>query len=157
MNGQNGAWTWRELLTSIEEDARRPSRNKRPTPRRPRRRNAARRRPIRWSVWRRRCSELPRHAPHHGGQAVPAADMIEHMGVRLSEVFSASALDRIARQRARSGTQSRRRGEGRRPDAVRRLGEHLMLDQNANHEAMMFLRAAKAAASPSCCHAVARR
>jgi hypothetical protein len=66
--------------------------------------------------------------------------VIDRAGLRVHEVFSASGLERVA-QRARSGTQARRRAvRDAAPDAVRRLGDYLARDAAANHEAMEFLR-----------------
>jgi hypothetical protein len=124
----SASWTWRELLGGVEEDA--PSEPQRSAP-------APRRAPAEDAVARltHAISEPRGHAP-----ALPAADMIEAAGLRLPEVFSGSGLERIA-QRARSGTQARRRAvKDAAPDAVRRLADHLARDAHANQEAMQFLR-----------------
>ena len=71
---------------------------------------------------------------------LPIVEAIEQAGLRLDEVFSPSALERIA-QRARSGTQARRRAVyDAAPDAARRLADHLARSPGANQEAMQFLR-----------------
>jgi hypothetical protein len=58
----------------------------------------------------------------------------------LDDVFSPSALERIA-QRARSGTQARRRAvRDAAPEAARVMGDFLHRDAHANQEAMLFLR-----------------
>ena len=83
---------------------------------------------------RRQISE-PRDAP-----TLPIVEVIEHAGLRLDEVFSPSGLERIA-QRARSGTQARRRAvRDAAPDASRALADYLARDPRANQEAMQFLR-----------------
>lgn len=114
-------WTWRDLLSNVDEaEQRRPS----PPPR------------VEDPVahLRRQISQ-PRTAP-----ALPIVEVIEAAGLRLDEVFSPSGLERIA-QRARSGTQARRRAvRDAAPEAARRLGDYLVRDAEANHEAMAFLR-----------------
>src|SRR5262249_53392417 len=77
----------------------------------------------------------PRPAP-----ALAIVEVIEQAGLVFDEVFSPSALERIA-QRSRSGSQSRRRAvRDAAAEAARRLGDYLARDQQANQEAMMFLR-----------------
>jgi hypothetical protein len=123
-----GAWTWRELLSSVDDQ---PS----STP--PRGERAARRAPAEDAVSRlaHQISE-PRGAP----AGLPITAVLSGAGLRPNEVFSASALERIA-QRARSGTQSRRRAvKDAAPDAVDRLAHHMAHDPAANQEAMQFLR-----------------
>lgn len=115
-------WTWRDLLSSVDEaDAQAPAA---PPP---------------WTedpvAHLRRQISTPRTAP-----AAPIVDVIEGAGLRLDEVFSPSGLERIA-QRARSGTQARRRAvRDAAGDATRRLGDCLARDAHANQEAMLFLR-----------------
>lgn len=117
-----GDWTWRQLLSNVDDAE--PARQ---TPRR-----EAADDPV--AHLRRQISE-PRSAPR-----LPIAEMIEQSGMRLDEVFSPSALERIA-QRARSGTQARRRAVyDAAPEATRRLADHLAQNQLANQEAMQFLR-----------------
>ena len=114
-------WTWRDLLSSVDHSA--------PAPRQ-------RREPVADPVahLRRQISE-PR-----GGPALPIVEAIERAGLRLEDVFSPSGLERIA-QRARSGTQARRRAvQDAAPDATQRLAEHLAADAQVNQEAMQFLR-----------------
>jgi hypothetical protein len=117
-------WTWRDLLSNVEE----PASSSR-TPSAPRREPAAD--PV--AHLRRQIAE-PRTA------ALPIVETIEHSGLRLDEVFSPSALERIA-QRARSGTQSRRRAvRDAAPEAARQMASYLAGDARANQEAMLFLR-----------------
>jgi hypothetical protein len=72
--------------------------------------------------------------------ALPIVDTIEQAGLHLDDVFSPSALERIA-QRARSGSQARRRAVfDAAPEATERLAQHLAHDPVANQEAMQFLR-----------------
>ncbi|MDX2234962.1 MAG: hypothetical protein NW200_10755 [Hyphomonadaceae bacterium] len=69
------------------------------------------------------------------------AQMMESIGVRLPEVFSVAALDRIA-ARARNGTQARRRAvRDAAPEAVLRLSERFDSDPRAREEAARFLEA----------------
>jgi hypothetical protein len=121
--GPQGDWTWRDLLSNVDE-------NKGGA------RHAQRREPAEDPVahLRRQISE-PRNAPK-----LPVVDLIERSGLRMDEVFSPSGLERIA-QRARSGTQARRRAVyDAAPDAARTLADFLARDQIANQEAMQFLR-----------------
>ncbi len=122
-----GDWTWRDLLSNVDDQGAAPA----PAP------AQARREPAEDPVahLRRRISE-----PRTATPALPIVETIEHAGLRLDEVFSPSGLERIA-QRARSGTQARRRAVyDAAPDASRRLAEHLQHDPVANQEAMQFLR-----------------
>jgi hypothetical protein len=126
----NGAWTWRELLSNIDEGQGASA---------PPRRNPA-------------DDPVARLAQSVGGGArnghaaassapIQVAHVIEEAGLRLPDVFSASGLDRIS-QRSRSGTQARRRAvTDAAPDAVRRLREHLSRADSANQQALEFLRA----------------
>ncbi len=118
-----GDWTWRELLSSVDGDGRRQ-------PAAPQRREAED--PV--AHLRRQISE-----PRARG-ALPIVDVIEQAGLNLEEVFSPSGLERIA-QRARSGTQARRRAvHEAASEATARLTDHLAQDPVANQEAMQFLR-----------------
>lgn len=117
-------WTWRDLLSNVDDQGAPPP-------------AAAPARQTEDPVahLRRRISE-----PRPATPALPIVETIEHAGMRLDEVFSPSGLERIA-QRARSGTQARRRAVyDAAPDASRRLAEHLQHDPVANQEAMQFLR-----------------
>jgi hypothetical protein len=117
-------WTWRDLLSNVEEGA---------APR-----NASPRREAEDPVahLRRQISE-PRSA---AAPASPMVALIEQAGLRIDDVFSPSGLERIA-QRARSGTQARRRAvRDAAPDASHRLADFLARDPHANQEAMQFLR-----------------
>ncbi len=116
-------WTWRDLLSSVD-DADAPASAPAPAPRTED--------PV---AHLRRQISTPRTSP-----AAPIVEVIERAGLRLDEVFSPSGLERIA-QRARSGTQARRRAvRDAAGDATRRLGDHLARDSHANQEAMLFLR-----------------
>ncbi|MES1156926.1 MAG: hypothetical protein ABUL73_04010 [Alphaproteobacteria bacterium] len=121
----SGNWTWRELLSNVDD-------NQQAEPQRAQ----GRRQPADDAVARlTRAVSEPHPAP-----TLPAADVIERAGLRVHEVFSASALERVA-QRARSGTQSRRRAvKDAASDAVARLADYLSHDADANHEAMLFLQ-----------------
>jgi hypothetical protein len=119
-----GNWTWRDLLSNVDGEG---------APKR----QPSRREPVEDPVahLRRQISE-----PRQNGASLPIVDVIERSGVRLDEVFSPSALERIA-QRSRSGTQARRRAvRDAAPEASRRLGDYLARDSGANQEAMLILR-----------------
>lgn len=105
-------WTWRDLMSSVDSaGGARPA----PPPR------------------------GPAPAPN-AAAAVPMAETIARAGLVLADVFSPSALERIA-QRSRSGTQARRRAvQDAAPEATRRLADFLAQDAGANQEAMQFLR-----------------
>lgn len=119
--GPQGDWTWRDLLSSVDNGAA-------PAPRREPAED-----PV--AHLRRQISE-----PRAYAQALPIVEVIERSGLTLDEVFSPSGLERIA-QRARSGTQARRRAvRDAAPDASRRLGDYLARNAQANQEAMQFLR-----------------
>jgi archaellum component FlaC len=121
-------WTWRELLSNVDNSAESQQRRA-PAPQR--------REPAEDPVahLRRQISE-PRSPP----SSLPIADVITQSGLRLDEVFSPSGLERIA-QRSRGGTQARRRAvRDAAPEATRRLGDFLARNAAANQEAMQFLR-----------------
>lgn len=125
-------WTWRELLSSFDEDAQEPG----GAPEQPRRRRTQAEDPV--ARLAQQISE-PRHAVAATAPP-PLADLIAHAGLHLDEVFSASGLDRIA-QRSRSGSQARRRAvRDAAPGAVQHLADHFARDSHANQEAMQFLR-----------------
>jgi len=113
-------WTWRDLLSNVDDErTSQPNRRERADD------------PV--AHLRRQISEPP-------GSSLPIVALIERSGIRLDEVFSPSALERIA-QRSRSGTQSRRRAvRDAAPEAARRLGDYLARSAAANQEAMQFLR-----------------
>jgi len=118
-----GDWTWRDLLSNVDG----PEQGAPPA--------APRREPAADPV-----AHLRRQIAEPRTVTLPIVETIEHAGLRLDDVFSPSALERIA-QRARSGTQARRRAvRDAAPEAARRMGEFLHRDQNANQEAMLFLR-----------------
>lgn len=119
-------WTWRELLSSVDEAGAARA----PAPQQARRETED---PV--AHLRRRISE-----PRPAAPSLPIVETIEHAGLKLDTVFSPSGLERIA-QRARSGTQARRRAVyDAAPEASRQLAEHLAHDPVANQEAMQFLR-----------------
>lgn len=118
-----GDWTWRDLLSSVEDGGGAQQRA-------PRREHGED--PV--AHLRRQLSE-PRQAP-----SPPIVAVIEGSGMRLADVFSPSALERVA-QRARSGTQARRRAvRDAAPEATRRFGDYLARNGRANQDAMQFLR-----------------
>ncbi len=120
-----GDWTWRDLLSSVDQGSAQPPPGVRREPNED---------PV--AHLRRQISE-PRA---YSGPSLPIVDVIANAGLELEEVFSPSGLERIA-QRARSGTQSRRRAvRDAAPDATRRLGDYLARNATANQEAMQFLR-----------------
>jgi hypothetical protein len=120
-----GDWTWRDLLSNVDgPDAG----NHGPTP-------SQRREPAADPV-----AHLRRQIAEPRTTTLPIVETIEHAGLQLDEVFSPSALERIA-QRARSGTQARRRAvRDAAPEAARRMGDFLNRDTAANQQAMLFLR-----------------
>ncbi len=82
-----------------------------------------------------------RPTPPRAAAPARSGDVIADAGLKLSEVFSLSALDRIS-ARARNGTQARRRAvRDAAPEAVRRLAEMLDADPRARQEAARFLEA----------------
>ncbi|WP_395645653.1 hypothetical protein [Terricaulis sp.] len=117
-----GEWTWRDLLSNVEDGGAQSSR----------------RQPADDAV-----ARLQHQISEPRGGYPPSlaiAETISQTGMRLDEVFSASGLERIA-QRARGGTQARRRAvRDAAPDAVHRLSDHLARNPQANQEAMAFLR-----------------
>jgi hypothetical protein len=118
-----GDWTWRDLLSNVDG----PEHGAPPA--------APRREPAADPV-----AHLRRQVAEPRTVTLPIVETIEHAGLRLDDVFSPSALERIA-QRARSGTQARRRAvRDAAPEAARRMGDFLNRDPQANQEAMLFLR-----------------
>lgn len=115
-----GEWTWRDLLSNVDDSAAQP----------------VRREPTADPV-----GHLRRQIPSAGAApALPIVALIERAGVQLDAVFSPSGLERVA-QRARSGTQARRRAvRDAAPAAAQAMTDFLAHDQNANQEAMAFLR-----------------
>ena len=117
----SGNWTWRDLLSNVDDERGRSSR----------------REPAEDPVahLRRQISE-----PRGASSSLPIVEVIERSGIRMDEVFSPSGLERIA-QRARSGTQARRRAvRDAAPEASRKLTEYLARNSGANQECMLFLR-----------------
>ncbi|MES1198935.1 MAG: hypothetical protein ABUS48_03040 [Pseudomonadota bacterium] len=123
-----GAWTWRDLLSNVDENQQ--GEPQRPQPGAPARRLSED--PV---------ARLTRAVSEpHPANTLPAAEVIERAGLRVHEVFSASGLERVA-QRARAGTQARRRAvRDAAPHAVAKLADYLSHDGGANHEAMLFLQ-----------------
>lgn len=118
-------WTWRDLMSSVDEQS-----SGREEPRQ-RTRRAPAEDPL---------ARLQHQISDPRNGAGPITDVLAEAGLRLDDVFSPSGLERIA-QRARSGTQARRRAvREAAPDATRRLGDHLARNARANQEAMLFLR-----------------
>lgn len=118
-----GDWTWKDLLSSVngQQPASQPSARR------------AVEDPV--AHLRRQIVE-----PRGGEPTLPIVEIIERAGLRLDGVFSPSGLERIA-QRARSGSQARRRAvHDAAPDSVRLLADHFAQDPEANLEAMQFLR-----------------
>jgi archaellum component FlaC len=118
-------WTWRDLLSSVDQDGGRGA-------------QPSRRAPADDAVAR------LQHQISDPGRgytpSLPITEVFEQAGLHLEDVFSQSGLERIA-QRARSGTQARRRAvRDAAPDATRRLADHLARNPQANQEAMQFLR-----------------
>lgn len=119
-------WTWRDLLSNVDEGAV-------PQPAPARGSAAPSEDPV--AHLRRRITQPRTTAP-----ALPIIETIEQSGLRMDDVFSPSALERIA-QRSRGGTQARRRAvRDAAPDATHRLADFLTRDAHANQEAMLFLR-----------------
>ncbi|MGE0532347.1 MAG: hypothetical protein AB7G40_09165 [Hyphomonadaceae bacterium] len=118
-----GDWTWRDLLSNVDgPEHGAPA-------------AAQRREPAADPV-----AHLRRRIAEPRTVSLPIVETIEHAGLRLDDVFSPSALERIA-QRARSGTQARRRAvRDAAPEAARVMGDFLHRDAAANQEAMLFLR-----------------
>lgn len=119
-----GDWTWRDLLSNVDG----PDAGHTPTP-------SQRREPAADPV-----AHLRRQIAEPRTSTLPIVETIEHAGLQLDDVFSPSALERIA-QRARSGTQARRRAvRDAAPEAARRMSDFLNRDTAANQQAMLFLR-----------------
>ncbi|MGE0045379.1 MAG: hypothetical protein AB7J28_08305 [Hyphomonadaceae bacterium] len=139
-NGNGGAWTWRELLSSMDDDdgAGAPSQPRRsgagPAPEPPTvsRRRAEAEDPI---------ARLTKSVTEQrGAHPIGAVAVIAQAGVNMGEVFTAAALDRIA-HRSRNGTQARRKAvKDAVGPAVARLKEHLKRTDQARLEAANFLR-----------------
>lgn len=118
-----GDWTWRDLLSNVDgpESGAPPA--------------APRREPGADPV-----AHLRRQITDPRAAVLPIVETISHAGLQLDDVFSPSALERIA-QRSRSGTQARRRAvRDAAPEAARRMGDFLHRDAAANQAAMQFLR-----------------
>lgn len=129
-----GAWTWRELLSNMDEGEQAPAAPARaqpePVPR-----------PSREAEPTDPIARLTQTVSEPRGGPVPVVAAIERAGVRLNEAFSRGALDRIA-QRARNGTQARRQAvRNASPDAVNAVADFLDRDANARQEAARFLKA----------------
>ncbi|MEZ6023420.1 MAG: hypothetical protein R3C16_08440 [Hyphomonadaceae bacterium] len=120
-----GEWTWRDLLSNVDENA--PAQQQRPARRGGGGEDALAR--LQHQI-----------SDPHGGSGLSIVATLEQAGLHLDEVFSPSGLERIA-QRARSGTQARRRAvREAAPEAARRLADFLARNARANQDAMLFLR-----------------
>ncbi|MET0182876.1 MAG: hypothetical protein ABW199_08335, partial [Caulobacterales bacterium] len=156
-----GAWTWRDLLSNIDEEEA-------AAPEKPRKRQSSQRESAQRDTAPAKAEpERTREAPQERGRErerapetdpvarltktvtepriaahpLPAAAVIERAGVSIANAFSRGALDRIA-QRARNGTQARRGAvRSAAPDAVNAVADFLDRDANARQEAAAFLRA----------------
>jgi archaellum component FlaC len=116
-------WTWRDLLSNVDQGASQ-QRIQRP-----------RVEPAETAAHLRRPMVQANAAP-----ASAIVELIEHAGLQFDDIFSPSALERIA-QRSRSGSQSRRRAvREAAAESARRLGDYLARDPSANQEALEFLR-----------------
>ena len=141
---QQGAWTWRDLLSGADNDGSggQAAPGRQSSPKRRSQRATDNKIPNA-QPWRGGGREAPGFGAEEAGagDAMGIVGVVERSGLRLSEVFSASGLDRIA-QRARGGSHARRRAvQDAAPDAVRRLADYLSRDAAASQEAMRFLRA----------------
>lgn len=88
-----------------------------------------------------RASDPPEDEPDFPTSQSAEGALIAAAGVALHEVFNPHALERIA-QRAKSGTQTRRRAvREAAPEAVMRLAQHLDDSSDARARAAAFLRA----------------
>lgn len=87
-----------------------------------------------------RAAAPDRDEPDYPSQSIEGA-LIADAGVRLQDVFSPQALEKIG-SRAKNGTQARRRAvREAAPEAVMRLAEHLDDSAEARARAAAFLRA----------------
>lgn len=143
---QGGGWRWRDMLASIDREDRRaaskvtvaatpngldPAKTSAPAP-------APTQPTVGASLSAQGVSQstLVSFARH----PLPIVNVLEGVGLRLSDVFAPTALERIA-QRARNGTQARRRAViEAAPDAVARLEIALRADAGARAESGAFLR-----------------
>jgi hypothetical protein len=128
-----GAWTWRELLSSMDEGgAPNGAANGQPPQAPPPRRRVEADDPI---------ARLTQAVTEQrGASPIGAVQIIERAGVQMSEVFTVAALDRIA-HRARNGSQARRKAvRDAVGPAIVRLKDHLRRDQSSRNEAAGFLR-----------------
>jgi hypothetical protein len=131
--GGGGGWTWRDLMASV--DAPETSSPARRAP------EAAPAAPIAAAPERDDAVSRLTRSVSHLRPVEPASGLavVEACGVRLPEVFSMAALDRIA-HRARNGTQARRRAvKDAAGDAVTRLGAYLDANPQARQDASGFM------------------
>ena len=137
VSGGDDGWTWRDLLSSVDAPAQAVA----PAPAAPA--------PVRRLEVPAPRDEAPREdalarltrSVSHLRAVEPASGLaiVEAAGVRVGEVFSMGALDRIA-HRARNGTQARRRAvRDAAADAVTRLAAHLDADPQARQDASGFM------------------
>ncbi|MBI1251831.1 MAG: hypothetical protein GC189_10195 [Alphaproteobacteria bacterium] len=133
---QDGDWSWRALLSNIDDDAPAQGRRERGG-QRPAERGGARTRAPSGDPVARLAHSV---AEQRDRTASPIVAVIDAAGVRLADAFSAGALDRVA-QRARNGTQSRRKAvKDAAPEAVRKVTDFLANNQDARAEAANFLK-----------------
>lgn len=145
---ENARWTWREVLSQVE-DTPEPSASAvaAPKPREPEARKPDPTRLDFRTPSRRDGTPLASVAPRSEppatpdlASAAPGASLVAAAGLRLGEVFSAQALERIG-QKARGGTQARRRAvREAAPEAVERLARTLDTDDSLRAEAAAFLK-----------------
>ena len=134
LSGSGDGWTWHDLLSSVDEPAQAVA----PAPAPVRRAEApvAREEAPRDDA----LARLTRSVSHlRAVEPASGLAIVEAAGVRVGEVFSMGALDRIA-HRARNGTQARRRAvRDAAADAVSRLAAHLDADAQARQDASGFM------------------
>ena len=130
--GGGDTWTWRDLLSSVDESA--PT-GARITPRR-----AVAPAPKDEAPGEDALARLTRSVSHlRALEPATGLAVVEAAGIRVGEVFSMAALDRIA-HRARNGAQARRRAvRDAAAEAVMRLAAHLDADAQARQEASGFI------------------
>lgn len=140
--GSGGGWTWRDLMASVDAPETAPSPPQSAPPAQSRRESlqsppqSAPTPPPREDA----LSRLTRSVSHlRPVEPASGLAVVEACGVRLQEVFSMAALDRIA-HRARNGTQARRRAvKDAVGDAVARLAAYLEADPKAREDASGFM------------------
>jgi hypothetical protein len=123
--GTGPAWTWRDVLASVDEGPAAP---------------LDRRRPAGASASAAPAASAAVAVNARARHPLAVVNMIDAAGLQLPEVFDTYALDRIA-QRARNGVQARRRAvRDAASDAVSRLTTLLEQDPDSRAAAAEFLR-----------------